>query len=114
MELVFVLDRSGSMSGKESDTIGGYNAILREQKDIAHGDVLVTTVLFNNEIQYLHSRQSIKTIRELTSDDYYVRGCTALYDAVGSVLSRIIDAHVATPKPQRPDRVLFVIATDGY
>lgn len=111
-ELVFVLDRSGSMSGLEEDTIGGFNAMLKKQKAV-RGDALVTTVLFDNEYEVLHNRENIRNVRPLTPKDYYVRGSTALLDAVGRTINRIGKAHAYEAEENRPGKVLFVIITDG-
>ena len=81
-EVVFILDRSGSMSGLEEDTIGGFNSILQKQRE-EDGDANVTTILFDHQIEILHKRVNIKEIKNITSKDYYVRGCTALLDAIG-------------------------------
>jgi len=111
-ELVFILDRSGSMSGLEEDTIGGFNAMLKKQKAV-RGEALVTTVLFDNEYEVLHNREDIRHVRPLTPKDYYVRGSTALLDAVGRTINRIGKAHAYEAEEDRPGKVLFVIITDG-
>ena len=111
-ELVFVLDRSGSMSGLEEDTIGGFNAMLKKQKAV-RGEALVTTVLFDNEYEVLHNRENIRNVRPLTPKDYYVRGSTALLDAVGRTINRSGKAHAYEAEENRPGKVLFVIITDG-
>ena len=105
-EVIFILDRSGSMSGLESDTIGGYNSILKQQRE-ADGDVNVTTVLFDDRYELLHNRENIRKISDLTAQEYYVRGCTALVDAMGITISRFI-------REINDEKVLFVITTDGY
>ena len=102
-ELVFILDRSGSMGGLESDTIGGFNSTLEKQKK-AEGEARVTTVLFDGEYEVLHDRIPVNEVRPLTNEDYYVRGCTALLDAVGRTIERITRAQKASngrlgPKP---------------
>lgn len=112
-ELVFILDRSGSMSGLEQDTIGGMNALLDKQKKEA-GQALVTTVLFNHETLVLHDRIDIRGVSPLTERDYFVRGSTALLDAVGTAIEKISMAHAHTAEDYRPAHVLFVITTDGY
>src|SRR5674476_752243 len=89
-ELVFILDRSGSMSGLESDTIGGYNALLEEQRNVK-GEATVTTVLFDNSYELLHDRINIKEITPITEKDYYVRGCTALLDAIGYTIQKLVN-----------------------
>lgn len=106
-ETVFILDRSGSMSGLESDTIGGYNAVLNQQRQ-AEGQVNVTTVLFDDRYEVLHDRKDIREVEDLTGNDYYVRGCTALIDAIGITLNHFIS------RVDRDTKVLFVITTDGY
>lgn len=111
-ELVFLLDRSGSMGGLESDTIGGFNAMLEKQKK-EDGRCLVTTVLFDDRIEFLTKRKDIAMVRPLTEKEYYVRGCTALLDAIGKTIAYISDSQRKDPKQERPDRTLFVITTDG-
>ena len=105
-ETVFILDRSGSMSGLEKDTIGGFNSMLQKQKKLP-GRAFVTTVLFDDRYELLHDHEDIRTVRKLTEKDYYVRGCTALLDAVGMTVERMLEAD-------RNDQLLFVITTDGY
>ncbi|MBR2792121.1 MAG: hypothetical protein IKE12_05610 [Erysipelotrichaceae bacterium] len=92
-EVIFILDRSGSMSGLETDTIGGYNSILKQQRE-AEGDVNITTVLFDDRYELLHNRESIRNVSDLTAKEYYVRGCTALVDAMGITISRFIAAAI--------------------
>ena len=104
-DIVFLLDRSGSMSGLESDTIGGYNSFIKEQKKI-EGEVYLTTVLFDNEYEVLHDRVDIKKVKNLTEKDYYVRGSTALLDAIGITINNI-------KKKAKDHKVIFVITTDG-
>ncbi|CAM5191208.1 VWFA domain-containing protein OS=Ureibacillus acetophenoni OX=614649 GN=SAMN05877842_101168 PE=4 SV=1 [Ureibacillus acetophenoni] len=111
-ELVFILDRSGSMSGLETDTIGGYNAMLSKQKE-AEGEAIVTTVLFNHEYELLHDRINVNGIAPLTKKDYEVSGTTALLDAIGHSILKIKKAQNATMKEHRAEKVLFVITTDG-
>lgn len=112
-ELVFILDRSGSMHGLENDTIGGYNSLLDKQK-LEAGAARVTTVLFDDEVETLHDRIDIRAISPLTQKDYYVRGCTALLDAIGSTIERIVNVQKHTAPEYRSDNVLFVITTDGF
>lgn len=111
-ELVFILDRSGSMSGLEKDTIGGFNSMLKKQKD-EEGEAIITTVLFDNRYELLHDRINIKGISPITEEEYYVRGATALLDAVGKSIKKIENAHKHTLEAERPSKVLFVITTDG-
>ena len=111
-ELVFILDRSGSMSGLESDTIGGYNAMLEKQKKEA-GEATVTTVLFDDQYELLHDRIDLKGIAPITDREYYVRGCTALLDAIGRTIQKIANVQRHTAPGQRAEKVLFVITTDG-
>ena len=107
-ELVFILDRSGSMSGLEGDTIGGYNGMLEKQKN-EEGDARVTTILFDDAYEVLHDRIDLQTVQAMTSDEYYVRGMTALLDAIGKTIVRV--NH--TSDAERAENVLFVITTDG-
>lgn len=111
-ELVFILDRSGSMSGLESDTIGGYNRLLAKQKQ-EHGEALVTTVLFDDRVELLHDRLNLLEMVPITEQEYYVRGSTALLDAVGITISKIVDQRKQTLKEVHPQHTLFVITTDG-
>lgn len=108
-ELVMILDKSGSMSGLESDTIGGYNAMLREQKEMK-GEVLVTTVLFNDTYHLLHDRQDIRTVRPMTHRQYRVSGSTALLDALGITMNNM---EIVMRTTQMKSQVIFVITTDG-
>ena len=111
-ELVFILDRSGSMNGLESDTIGGFNSMLKRQKE--EGDnVNVTTVLFDDEVEVIHDRFPIGIIEPLTDKDYYVRGCTALLDAVGTSIEKIDNVQKHMPEAYKAEKVIFVITTDG-
>ncbi|MBR6314503.1 MAG: VWA domain-containing protein [Clostridia bacterium] len=111
-ELVFILDRSGSMSGLESDTIGGFNAMIEKQKKEA-GACFVSTVLFDNESTVLHDRLPLEEIRALTARDYQVGGCTALIDAIGGAIHHIGNIHKYARKEDVPAHTMFVIMTDG-
>ena len=111
-ELVFIIDRSGSMEGLESDTIGGFNAMLKEQQAV-EGEAVVTTVLFDNQYELLHDRINIKAVSPLTDKDYTVRGTTALLDAVGKTISKIRTVQKQTAEEYRAEKVLFVVITDG-
>ncbi len=111
-ELVFILDRSGSMSGLESDTIGGFNAMIEKQKQ-QDGECYVSTVLFDNVSEVLHDRVSLSEIKPMTSKDYTVRGCTALIDAIGGAIHHIGNVHKYARPEDVPERTMFVITTDG-
>lgn len=111
-EMVFILDRSGSMSGLEKDTIGGFNSLLEKQKK-EKGKALVTTMLFDDDFTLVHDRQPIHRVAPLTEEQYFVRGCTALLDAIGLTISHIKKARKEMPKEERPDRTIVVITTDG-
>lgn len=111
-ELVFILDRSGSMGGLESDTVGGFNGILMKQKK-EEGEANVTTVLFDDEIEVIHDRFPLEAVKPLTDDDYYVRGCTALLDAVGSTVKKVENIQKRLPEELKAEKVIFVITTDG-
>lgn len=111
-ELVLILDRSGSMGGMESDTIGGFNSLIRKQRS-EDGDCVVTTVLFDHEIMTLHDRLPLSEIREMTEHDYTVRGCTALIDAIGTTVGHIEEIHRYIRPEDVPAHTMFVIITDG-
>ena len=111
-ELVFILDRSGSMRGLEGDTIGGFNSMLAKQKR-EPGECLVSTALFDNETEVIHDRIPLEKVPELTDREYFVRGCTALLDAVGGAIHHIDNVHKYARPEDRPERTLFVITTDG-
>lgn len=111
-EIVFILDRSGSMSGLEADTIGGFNSMIERQKS-AEGEALISTVLFDNLNEVIHDRVSVQDIKPMTRDDYTVRGCTALLDAIGGAIHHIGNIHKYARAEDVPEHTLFVITTDG-
>jgi len=111
-ELVFILDRSGSMAGLESDTIGGFNAMIDKQKK-ADGEALVSTVLFSNENTVIHDRVDVHKVAPMTDGDYQVYGCTALLDAIGQAIHHIGNVHKYAREEDRPEKTVFVITTDG-
>lgn len=111
-ELVFILDRSGSMGGLESDTIGGFNGMLKKQRE-QEGEVTVTTVFFDDRYEIIHDRIPIEHILPITNKEYHVRGCTALLDAVGKTIHKIVNVQKILPEEQRAEKVIFVIITDG-
>lgn len=111
-ELVFILDRSGSMSGFEADTIGGFNATIEKQKK-QDGKVYVSTVLFDNESEVIHDRVDISEIRAMTENEYRVGGCTALLDAIGGAIHHIGNIHKYARPEDVPEHTVFVITTDG-
>ena len=111
-EIVFILDRSGSMAGLEKDTIGGFNGMIEKQRR-APGEAIVSTVLFDNESEVIHDRVDLRRIRPMTERDYWVRGCTALLDAVGGAIRHIGNIHKYARPEDVPAHTLFVITTDG-
>ena len=111
-ELVFILDRSGSMAGLEADTIGGFNAMIEKQRG-EPGEAVISTVLFDNETEVIHDRIPLDRVPRLTEKEYYVRGCTALLDAVGGAIHHIGNVHKYAREEDRPEKTLFVITTDG-
>ena len=111
-ELVFILDRSGSMQGLEGDTIGGFNAMIDKQKK-EPGEAFVSTVLFDDRPEVLHDRVKVREVRPITDKEYNVRGCTALLDAIGGAIHHIGNIHKYARPEDVPEHTLFVIATDG-
>ncbi len=111
-EMVFILDRSGSMSGLESDTIGGFNGMIEKQKKEA-GKAYVTTVLFDDKYEVLHDRVELSEVPKMTDKDYTTRGCTALLDAVGKAIQHISDVHKYIRPEDVPAHTIFIITTDG-
>ena len=111
-ELVFILDRSGSMSGLEADTIGGFNAMIEKQK-AQEGKCYVSTVLFSNHSEVLHDRIPLEQVQPLTRDDYRVYGCTALMDAIGGAIHHIGNIHKYARPEDVPEHTIFIITTDG-
>lgn len=112
LEVVFILDRSGSMSGLEEDTIGGFNSTLEQQKK-EHDNIVWSTILFDDQVEVIHDRMPAKSVEKLTSREYYVRGMTALLDAVGGAIDHTVQVHKHTRKEYVPEKTLFVITTDG-
>jgi len=111
-ELVFILDKSGSMSGLESDTIGGFNSMLEKQRGV-DGDCRITTVLFDNHYTLLHDRIDIRAVSPMTDKEYFVGGSTALLDAIGRTIHKLVSVQRNTAEDYRADKVMFVIITDG-
>lgn len=111
-EVVFIIDRSGSMSGLEKDTIGGFNSMLAKQSH-EPGEAYVSTVLFDDSSEVLHDRVKLAEVPFMTEEDYYVRGCTALLDAIGGAIHHIGNIHKYAREEDRPDKTLFIITTDG-
>ena len=112
VEMVFILDRSGSMEGLEKDTIGGFNSMINKQKKIP-GEALVSTVLFDDAYEVLHNRKSIKEVPSLTHEEYFVRGSTAILDAIGRSLKKMISVYRRLKDEEKPEKTIFVITTDG-
>lgn len=112
-ELVFILDCSGSMAGLEGDTIGGFNSLIEKQKK-QDGKCYVSTVLFDHLTDVIHDRVELENIKPMTNEDYYVRGCTALIDAIGGAIHHIGNIHKYAREEDVPEHTMFVIMTDGY
>jgi len=113
VEIVFILDKSGSMFGLENDTIGGFNSMIENQKNEGY-EAFVSTVLFNDNYKMLHDHVDINKVKPMTHMDYYVGGSTALYDAVGRTINSVGERLFNTAEEERPEKVIFVITTDGY
>ncbi len=111
-EIVYILDRSGSMGGLEADTIGGFNSMMEKQKKTGES-ALVSTILFDNECEVLHDRIPIDKVEKMTDEQYFVRGCTALLDAVGGAIHHIGNVHKYAREEDVPEKTLFIITTDG-
>ena len=111
-EIVFILDRSGSMCGLEEDTIGGFNSLIAKQKK-EEGEALISTILFDDCTEVLHDRIPLDRIKPMTEEDYYVRGCTALMDALGKAIKHISTIHKYAREEDRPSKTIFIITTDG-
>ena len=111
-EVVFILDRSGSMSGLEDDTIGGFNSMIEKQKN-SEGEALISTILFDHETEVVHDRVPLSKIKPMNDKDYWVRGSTALLDAIGKSIKHIKNIHKYARAEDRPDKTLFCITTDG-
>ena len=111
-EMVFILDKSGSMAGLEADTIGGFNSMIERQKGM-EGEALVSTVLFSNESTVIHDRVELRKIEPMTKRQYFVGGCTALIDAIGGAIRHIGNVHKYAREEDRPEHTIFVITTDG-
>ena len=112
-EIVFILDRSGSMAHLESDTIGGYNSLIKKQRN-EFGEATITTVLFDDSYEIVHDNADIRKVAPLTNKEYYARGATALLDAVGKTINHVGNRHKLAPSSLIPGKTLVVIITDGY
>ena len=111
-EIVYILDRSGSMGGLELDTIGGFNSMIKKQRETGE-KAYVSTILFDDVTEVLHDRVDIREVKDITPKEYYVRGCTALLDAVGGAIRHTVNVHKYAPKGMKPEKTIFVITTDG-
>jgi len=113
VELVIIIDKSGSMGGLEQDVIGGYNTLIKEQ--CKHdGEVVVSTILFNDKAVYLNERVNVKEVKDMVDKDYFPSGCTALLDAVGNAITKTKSAQMLLNEDERPEKIIFSIMTDGY
>ncbi len=111
-EVVFILDRSGSMSGLEGDTIGGFNSMIEKQRK-EEGEAYISTILFDDRTEVLYDRVPVGKVEPMNDRQYYVRGCTALLDAIGSAIHHISNVHKYAREEDRPEKTLFIITTDG-
>ena len=111
-ELVFILDRSGSMRGLEADTIGGFNSMIEKQRK-EEGEAYISTVLFDDQTEVIYDRISVDKVEPMNDRQYYVRGCTALLDAIGGAIDHIANVHRYAREEDRPEKTLFIITTDG-
>ncbi len=111
-EVVFILDRSGSMSGLEGDTIGGFNSMIEKQRK-EEGEAYISTVLFDDQSEVLYDRVPVAKVEPMNDSQYYVRGCTALLDAIGGAIHHIANVHKYAREEDRPEKTLFIITTDG-